>query len=58
MRIRERKPEDDPRLVELWQDAVRATHAFHRKCGFATVGRSEVDGAGRPFPLIHMAQPA
>lgn len=32
--------------------------AFYRKCGFEPVGRSEVDGSGKPFPLIHLAQPA
>lgn len=32
--------------------------AFYRKCGFQPVGRSELDGSGKPFPLIHMAQPA
>jgi putative acetyltransferase len=30
--------------------------AFYRKCGFLPVGRSELDGSGKPFPLIHMAQ--
>ncbi|PSJ59954.1 acetyltransferase [Pseudaminobacter soli (ex Li et al. 2025)] len=30
--------------------------AFYRKCGFVDVGRSELDGSGKPFPLIHMAQ--
>ncbi|MCC8193470.1 MAG: GNAT family N-acetyltransferase [Deltaproteobacteria bacterium] len=28
--------------------------AFYRKRGFTETGRSPVDGAGRPFPLIHM----
>ncbi|MBN9219729.1 MAG: acetyltransferase [Mesorhizobium sp.] len=32
--------------------------AFYRKLGFAAVGRSELDGTGKPFPLIHMARPA
>jgi len=31
-------------------------HAFYRRCGFRDVGRSALDGSGRPFPLIHMAQ--
>ena len=30
--------------------------AFYRGQGFAVVGRSEVDGQGRPFPLLHMEQ--
>ena len=28
--------------------------AFYRRLGFVQTGRSPVDGAGRPFPLIHM----
>lgn len=27
---------------------------FYKKNGFFTVGRSEVDGQGRPYPLLHM----
>ena len=27
---------------------------FYKKHGFETVGRSEVDGQGRPYPLLHM----
>lgn len=27
---------------------------FYKKRGFVRVGRSELDGQGRPFPLIHM----
>jgi putative acetyltransferase len=33
-------------------DAVR----FYEACGFAVVGRSEVDGSGRPFPLLHLRE--
>ncbi|MBA8903738.1 acetyltransferase [Phyllobacterium sp. P30BS-XVII] len=33
-------------------------HGFYRKYGFVEIGRSELDGSGRPFPLIHMQQPA
>ena len=29
---------------------------FYEACGFVVVGRSELDGAGRPFPLLHMRQ--
>jgi putative acetyltransferase len=29
--------------------------AFYRKCGFREVGRSSLDGTGKPFPLIHLA---
>jgi putative acetyltransferase len=31
-------------------DAVR----FYEACGFVVERRSETDGAGRPFPLLHM----
>jgi len=27
---------------------------FYKKNGFFTIGRSEVDGQGRPYPLLHM----
>lgn len=30
--------------------------AFYLKCGFSPVGRSELDGSGKPFPLLHLAQ--
>jgi putative acetyltransferase len=33
-------------------EAVR----FYEACGFETVGRSPDDGAGRPFPILHMRQ--
>lgn len=32
--------------------------AFYLKCGFVQTGRSELDGSGRPFPLIHLARDA
>lgn len=35
-----------------------AAHAFYVKCGFRDIGYSALDGSGRAFPLIHMAQPA
>jgi putative acetyltransferase len=28
--------------------------AFYRHMGFGQVGRSELDGQGNPFPLLHM----
>jgi len=28
--------------------------AFYKSLGFRQVGRSPVDGAGRPYPLLHM----
>ena len=33
-------------------EAVR----FYQACGFTVTGRSEVDGSGRPFPLLHMCE--
>ncbi|NMN94012.1 acetyltransferase [Antrihabitans stalactiti] len=32
-------------------------HDFYRRRGFVDVGRSEDDGEGRPFPIIHMRIP-
>ncbi|MBP1993738.1 acetyltransferase [Paenibacillus eucommiae] len=28
--------------------------AFYKRYGFVQTGRSEVDGSGRPFPLLHL----
>jgi putative acetyltransferase len=27
---------------------------FYKHCGFKTVGRSELDASGKPFPILHM----
>jgi hypothetical protein len=27
---------------------------FYQACGFVVEGRSELDDAGRPFPLLHL----
>lgn len=35
-----------------------AALGFYQALGFAGVGRSPLDGEGRPFPLLHMEQPA
>ena len=35
-------------------DALR----FYEACGFEVVGRSPVDGGGRPFPLLHLRERA
>lgn len=46
------------RLGELTVDVNEqnpAAHGFYRRYGFHDTGRSETDGQGRPFPLIHMA---
>jgi putative acetyltransferase len=31
---------------------------FYEALGFAVVGRSPTDGAGRPFPLLHLKREA
>lgn len=31
---------------------------FYRRMGFVEIGRSEKDGAGMPYPLIHMERRA
>ena len=28
--------------------------AFYERCGFTVIGRSDTDGEGRPFPLLHL----
>ncbi|MGP2427647.1 GNAT family N-acetyltransferase [Yersinia sp. 2538 StPb PI] len=33
-----------------------AALTFYLKCGFIKIGRSELDGEGKPFPLIHLTQ--
>jgi putative acetyltransferase len=35
-----------------------AGRRFYEACGFVVEGRSELDDAGRPFPLLHMRLPA
>lgn len=35
-----------------------AALGFYEALGFVVVGRSPVDGDGRPFPLLHMRRPA
>jgi len=29
---------------------------FYEACGFKVIGRSPVDGAGRPYPLLHLEE--
>ncbi|MGY0625916.1 MAG: GNAT family N-acetyltransferase, partial [Paraglaciecola chathamensis] len=28
---------------------------FYQRIGFKVVGRSELDGQGKPYPLLHLA---
>jgi len=47
-------------VVELGASAVDVNEqneqavAFYRRLGFEVEGRSEVDGMGKPFPLLHL----
>jgi putative acetyltransferase len=34
-----------------------AAHRFYEACGFVVAGRSEFDGQGRPYPLLHLQLP-
>ncbi|HSU93825.1 MAG TPA: acetyltransferase [Gemmatimonadaceae bacterium] len=34
-----------------------AARAFYESLGFTATGRSDLDGAGRPFPLLHLRRP-
>lgn len=36
-------------------EANTQARAFYAKLGFRETGRSDLDGTGRPYPLIHMA---
>jgi hypothetical protein len=40
--------------VDVNEQNPRA-YAFYQRYSFVDVGRSEVDSAGRPFPLLHMS---
>lgn len=39
--------------VDVNEQNERA-YAFYRRYGFIRTGRSELDGSGRPFPLLHL----
>ncbi|WP_028550268.1 acetyltransferase [Paenibacillus sp. UNC451MF] len=40
-------------LVDVNEQNKGAT-AFYKRYGFVQTGRSELDGTGRPFPLLHL----
>lgn len=44
-------------LLSVNEQNPAARH-FYEQMGFTIVERSEVDGQGRPFPLLHMRRPA
>ena len=45
-----------PLTVDVNEQNAQAV-GFYRKMGFEQTGRSELDGDGRPYPLLHMAMP-
>lgn len=44
-----------PLTVDVNEQNPAALH-FYQALGFRGVGRSETDGGGRPFPLLHLAE--
>ena len=50
--------QDQPELRLDVNEQNPAALAFYTAKGFTQVGRSEVDGQGRPFPLLHLARDA
>lgn len=44
----------DTLSVDVYEQNPQA-HGFYLHYGFEQTGRSETDGAGRPFPVIHLA---
>lgn len=49
---------DRGRLVLDVNEANPGAIAFYERLGFAMVGRSDLDAAGRPYPVLHMRGPA
>jgi putative acetyltransferase len=43
-----------PELTTDVNEQNPAALRFYEACGFVVVGRSELDEAGRPFPLLHL----
>ncbi len=48
------KQEHDVNMVDVNEQNKQAL-GFYQKLGFVTIERSEVDGAGKPFPVLSMA---
>lgn len=53
---RELRGVETPLRVDVNEDNPDAA-AFYRAKGFVQVGRSDTDGAGRPWPLLHLELP-
>jgi putative acetyltransferase len=45
----------EPALEVDVNEQNRQARTFYERLGFRETGRSELDGSGRPFPLIHLA---
>ncbi|MCM3141849.1 acetyltransferase [Brevibacillus sp. MER 51] len=43
-----------PHLTVDVNEQNEGAYAFYRRYGFVQTGRSELDGSGRPFPLLHL----
>lgn len=43
-----------PNLTTDVNEQNRSAAAFYERLGFVPTGRSELDGQGRPYPLIHL----
>lgn len=41
------------RAVDVNEDNTQAV-GFYERLGFVQVGRSELDGQGKPYPTLHM----
>jgi putative acetyltransferase len=52
-----RRLKGSPLTVDVNEQNPSAVR-FYEACGFVVVGRSEVDSAGRPFPLLHLREGA
>jgi putative acetyltransferase len=50
-----RRLRPDPLSVDVNEQNSEALK-FYQACGFEIAGRSAVDGAGRPFPLLHLKE--
>ncbi|MFC8687661.1 acetyltransferase [Brevibacillus porteri] len=43
-----------PHLKVDVNEQNEGAHAFYKRYGFVQTGRSELDGSGKPFPLLHL----